>query len=739
MEPGGGNRDTQINFNRDTGMHKSSGAYMLRLRKAAWILYAGILTVMTAGLLLLFVTHNLSHAGLYPLWFGGFIAIVIIAAVYHRTSGRLLLGLQQKIFEESQSTEAARLYQEQYRSTVDAMIDKIHVIDREHTIILINRSFLAWAPSFGLSSEREDYLGRSLFDIFPFLPVSVMAEYQSVFETGSAISTSESFSFGGKTVFTETSKIPVIEHGRVVRIVTAIRDITDAKRAVEEHARVSERFRNIVERSPFPIAILNAKNRIEYLNPKFNTLFGYSIEDIHDDVTFFQAAYPDIPVRQVEYDMWLAAAGAGEKRLPGPHRTSITCRDGSEKNVIVMLVRMEDGQKFVIFEDYTERNNLESQLLHSQKMEAIGRLAGGIAHDFNNILTSIMGYTSILMNSCRESDREHRELGQIMKSSEMAASLTRQLLAFSRKQVLKPSVIDLNALVDGIRMILQRIIGEDIELVTEMSENTPPVIADPAQIEQVLMNLAVNAYDSMSAGGVLTIRTGRITAREKTGAREFATITVSDTGKGIDRTIIDKIFEPFFSTKDPSKGTGLGLSVVYGIVTQHGGFISVTSDPGSGSMFTVKLPAHFTPHADTAQEKRDPASFMGNGETILFVEDEEGVRVSVARILEKYGYRVITATNAGEALTLFETNRSRIVLVFSDVVMPGISGTELAEILASKDPTLPILLGSGYTDEKSQWAFIQERGYHFIQKPYKFDHILATVAGLIRNSPFTEN
>lgn len=739
MAPGGGKCDTQINFNQDTGMHKSSGAYMLRLRKAAWILYAGILAIMTAGLVLLFITHNLSHAGFYPLWIGGFFAIVITAAVYHRTSGRLLLGLQQRIFEESQSTEAARLYQEQYRSTVDAMIDKIHVIDRAHTIILINRSFLTWAPSFGLSSEREDYLGRSLFDIFPFLPVSVMAEYQSVFETGRAISTSESFSLGGKTVFTETSKIPVIEHGRVVRIVTAIRDMTEAKRAVEEHARVSERFRNIVERSPFPIAILNTKNRIEYLNPKFNTLFGYSIEDIHDDVTFFQAAYPDIPVRQIEYDMWLGAAGEGENRLPGPHRTSITCKDGSEKNVIVMLVRMEDGQKFVIFEDYTERNNLESQLLHSQKMEAIGRLAGGIAHDFNNILTSIMGYTSILMNSCHESDREHGELGQIMKSSEMAASLTRQLLAFSRKQVLKPSVIELNALVDGIRMILQRIIGEDIELVTEMSENTPPVIADPAQIEQVLMNLAVNAYDSMSTGGVLTIRTGRITAREKTGAREFATITVSDTGKGMDRSIIDKIFEPFFSTKDPSKGTGLGLSVVYGIVTQHGGFITVASDPGSGSTFTVKLPAHFTPHADTAQEKRDPASFTGNGETILFVEDEEGVRVSVSRILEKYGYRVITATNAGEALALFETNRSRIVLVFSDVVMPGISGTELAEILASKDPTLPILLGSGYTDEKSQWAFIQERGYHFIQKPYKFDHILSTVAGIIRNSPLTEN
>ncbi len=392
-----------------------------------------------------------------------------------------------------------------------------------------------------------------------------------------------------------------------------------------------------------------------------------------------------------------------------------------------------------VIQDVTGHKRLEEQLRHSQKMEAVGRLAGGIAHDFNNILTSIMGYTGILMASHHLSERQHNELRQIMKAAEMAASLTHQLLAFSRKQMLQPRVLDLNHLTDAVRKMLYRIIGEDIELVIQSSPEPACIRADFAQIEQVLMNLAVNAYDSMPGGGKLLISTGRLTIDGEMSAMiadahpgKFVTLSVSDTGKGIDPNVINQIFEPFFTTKEPGKGTGLGLSVVYGIVKQHGGFISVESAPDRGATFTVYLPEFSESDADRGANTKPAQPIRGAGENILLVEDEEGVRTSVTRILQKNGYRVLTASNAREACALFDEHGSSIDLVFSDVVMPGASGIELVDILVSRKPDVRVLLGSGYTDEKSQWPLIREKGYRFLHKPYKFDHLLETISAILR-------
>ncbi len=392
-----------------------------------------------------------------------------------------------------------------------------------------------------------------------------------------------------------------------------------------------------------------------------------------------------------------------------------------------------------VIQDVTEHKRLEEQLRHSQKMEAVGRLAGGIAHDFNNILTSIMGYTGILMASHQLPESQHNELRQIMKAAEMAASLTHQLLAFSRKQMLQPKVLDLNHLIDSVRAMLHRIIGEDIEIVIAPAPEAVFILADFAQIEQVLMNLAVNAYDSMPGGGRLVISTGRLVIGEEMSARiadarpgKFIALSVSDTGKGIDPKVINQIFEPFFTTKGPGKGTGLGLSVVYGIVKQHGGFISVESAPDRGATFTVYLPEFSEARTDVTMNNRQSQSIHCAGGGILLVEDEEGVRTSVTRILQKNGYRVLTAANAREACALFDEHGKTIDLVFSDVVMPGISGIELVDIFVSRKPDVCVLLGSGYTDEKSQWPLIHEKGYRFLHKPYKFDHLLETISSLLR-------
>ena len=386
-----------------------------------------------------------------------------------------------------------------------------------------------------------------------------------------------------------------------------------------------------------------------------------------------------------------------------------------------------------------ELKSTQTQLLQAQKMEAIGRLAGGVAHDFNNLLTAISGYAELLLSRGRLDESVRSDVEQIRKAAEQAAALTRQLLAFSRRQPLQSQVIDLNRVVAEMDALLRRLIGEDIDLVTILDDEEVFLKADAGQIEQVIINLVVNARDAMPEGGRLIVKTKNVVLDEDACASipdarpgRFARLSIEDSGAGMPKEIVDQIFEPFFSTKEPGRGTGLGLAVVYGIVRQHGGWINVYSEPGHGTVFKIYLPAveREATEAEEECEARGKES-AGVGQRILLVEDEEAVRDFAKRALSENGYVVVCASDADEAIGIFERERGDFELVFSDVVLPDKTGIQLADELLSRKPDLRVLLSSGYTDHKSQWPIVEERGYRFIQKPYSLPDLLGTVREMV--------
>jgi nitrogen-specific signal transduction histidine kinase/CheY-like chemotaxis protein len=389
-----------------------------------------------------------------------------------------------------------------------------------------------------------------------------------------------------------------------------------------------------------------------------------------------------------------------------------------------MRVTLRDSQQ--------EEKRLEERLRQAHKMEAVGRLAGGVAHDFNNVLSVILSYSDILLGQLQPGDRMHDEIDEIRKAGARAGDLTRQLLLFSRQQVLEPKVLDLNEVLTGMEKMLRRLIGEDVELVSTPSASIGRVRADPGSIEQVIMNLVVNARDAMPIGGKLTIETGNATldeayAREHLGVKPgpHVLLAVSDTGTGMDKATQARIFEPFFTTKERGKGTGLGLSTVFGIIQRSGGSVWVYSEPGKGTSFKVYLPCVET-QVDHSRPIIAPRTLHGS-ETILLVEDDEQVRAVARSILKRKGYRVIEAQNAGEALLSCETHVGAIDLLLSDVVMPQMSGPELARRVAGVRPEIKILCMSGYTDDAVVRHGALDAGIAFIQKPFTPDTLARKV------------
>ncbi len=382
----------------------------------------------------------------------------------------------------------------------------------------------------------------------------------------------------------------------------------------------------------------------------------------------------------------------------------------------------------------------EEKLRQAQKLESIGRLAGGVAHDFNNLLTAILGYTDLLIAIVDETYLP--ELEEIRKAAERAAELTRQLLAFSRKQVLQPKVLDLNQIILNVEKLLRRLIGEDIDLQTKISLNLGKVMADPAQFEQIIINLAVNARDAMPQGGKITIETANVTIDAALVARqpqlsmgEYVRVSVRDNGEGIDPTILPLIFEPFFTTKDPGKGTGLGLSTVYGIVQQSGGAISVESQVGLGTVFHIYLPFLSQTQLEPSPLLPDQSKNLRGSETILLVEDEEAVMSLTRRVLEESGYTLLTARSGLEALQVAEKAGGKIDLVVSDVVMPQMNGPKLAAELRNRYPGLRILFMSGYTDTFFENKESFTRNTAFIQKPFVPGTLRQRIRQLLDASP----
>jgi PAS domain S-box-containing protein len=492
-----------------------------------------------------------------------------------------------------------------------------------------------------------------------------------------------------------------------------------AARALRES---EERHRGLVEASIQGIYI-HRDFVIRYANPALAAIFGY---DGPDELVGREVWMLIAPHERERMEAYGRARLRGET-VPPRYEFQGVRKDGSLIWLETLAsVTTWEGAPAVLatFVDITERRRLEEQLLQSQKMEAVGRLAGGVAHDFNNLLTVIGGRSSLLLRRLGPEDPLRRDLELIHRTVERAAQLTQQLLAFSRKQVLQPKVLDLNAVVAAMEGMLRRLIGEHIELVTQPAAGLWPVKADPNQLEQVILNLALNARDAMPAGGRLTVTTANVSigapgpaGSDEVAPGDYAVLTVADTGTGMEPEVLARVFEPFFTTKEVGKGTGLGLSTVYGIIKQSGGHVAAASRRGQGSVFTIYLPR-------AGERPADAAAPAGGGEgpqgweTILIVEDEPEVRELAREILEMGGYTVLEGTDAASAERFCREHAGPIHLLLTDVVMPQVSGRELARRLGALRPALRVLYMSGYTDDAIVHHGVLDPSTAFLPKPF---------------------
>ncbi len=465
-------------------------------------------------------------------------------------------------------------------------------------------------------------------------------------------------------------------------------------------------------------------------------LYGYATDELQG-----------MPLRELQpvedVDRFLAQRRDTQKNAPEVwrHRT----KSGLAIDVEIAVHDIEyDGRtlQLAVIMDVTGRRELEEQLRQAQKMEAVGMLAGGVAHDFNNLLTIISGYSQLILNNLQEGDANRHSAEQILKAGDRAAALTNQLLAFSRRQVLQPKVIDLNRLVNGMSAMLRRLISEDIDLRLALHGTLGSVNADPGQIEQVLMNLVVNGRDAMPSGGALTIETANVTLDDHYAARHIAVkpgpyvmLAVSDTGSGMDEATRKRLFEPFFTTKAPGKGTGLGLSTVFGIVKQSGGSVEVYSEEGRGSSVKIYLP-RFDRVAVEEREVRAKRAPKGS-ETILLVEDDEMVRTLVRETLEGEGYKILDSADPIAAQRISENFRGKIQLLITDVVMPKFNGKELARGLVEKRPEMKVLYMSGYTDSAIVNSGILHKEVSFLQKPFTPTNLLTKVREVLETDSKT--
>ncbi len=554
----------------------------------------------------------------------------------------------------------------------------------------------------------------------------------------------------GTSIPIEYMSAPMIEKGDVIGAVVTFRDLTERKRELqeiedklchleylwtnlkqaEEAQRASEkRYLAFFNDSRDAIYITSADGKCLEINRSALDLLGYPKAEL------CRMAIKDLFINPDEYDKFKQIID--QNGSVKDFEIKLLRKDGKEIDCLITSTLQTDEDGTVsgyhgIIHDISERKKLEEQLLQSQKMEAVGRLAGGVAHDFNNILTAIIGYGNLLKTDIKEDDPLNNYVTQILNSSERAANLTRALLTFSRKQIISPKPVNINEIIRGIGRLLSRLIGEDIELSTPLTDKELTVMADATQIEQVLMNLATNARDAMPGGGTLVISTNMVTfddefvrAHGYGRIGDFALISVEDTGCGIDEKIKERIFEPFFTTKEIGKGTGLGLSMVYGIIKQHEGYINVYSDPDKGTTFKIYLPLIKSRFKEPGQV--DAGLVTGGTETVLIAEDDAQVRGLTKKILEKAGYQVIEAADGEEAVSMYFGNHNNIQLLILDVIMPRKNGKECYDEIKKSAPDIKAIFTSGYTSDIIHKKGLVEEGIDLILKPVSPNQLLRKV------------
>jgi PAS domain S-box-containing protein len=515
-----------------------------------------------------------------------------------------------------------------------------------------------------------------------------------------------------------------------------------AQKELHERSKAEDSLRKLslaVEQSPVSIVITDLQGTIEYANPHFTRLTGYEpYELLGHNPRILKSGFTS----QAEYRvMWETIQAGGEWRGEFQNRK----KNGELYWELALIAPIRDSNNIIthfiaVKEDINDRKKLENELLHSQKMEAIGQLAGGIAHDFNNILTAIIGYASILQLKIPAESAFKSNIDQILATAERGASLTQGLLAFSRKQASSPSRIDMNEIIRRVEKLLLRLIGEDIQLTTQLSHDPLPVMVDSMQIEQVLMNLATNVRDAMPNGGSITIKTrlaeleSQFVAVHGFGATgRYARLTVSDTGHGMDAETVRRIFEPFYTTKETGKGTGLGLSIVYGIIKKHNGYILCHSKPGKGTDFDVYLPLTDDPEQQVPKDLATMPIVTGS-EVILLAEDDETTRSLYKKLLEEFGYIVIEAEDGLQALEKYRKHQDAINLVILDAIMPGMKGMEVYHEIRALTPDERVLFCSGYNADVLEEQGTLDRNLHFIAKPFVPKELLMKIREVLKNA-----
>jgi PAS domain S-box-containing protein len=618
---------------------------------------------------------------------------------------------------------------ELYRVLVENSHDMIAVLDPMGRFVFASPSY-------------EQALGYGPEELVDVSPISLVhsadvqrasdALRQVVTSQGAAVVELRMRHKRGNWVFVEGTTTSVLdENGQLQSILMSFRDISERRIAEEELREAEARYRLLVEQLPL-ITYINVpgeSGRWVYLSPQLEEILGFKPGEWTSDFqNYVQAIHPDDRDRVTAERTASGGKGrigleyrlvAKDGRIVWMRDEAVVVRDLSGKPLYVQGYLLDISAER---DAEAERRHLEAQLLHSQKMEAIGRLAGGIAHDFNNLLTAITGYSELIASELDPDSSLGRDVEEIKRAAEQAGAMTQQLLAFSRRQVLQPSLLNPNEVIGHMEKLLKRLIGEDIELVTKLDSDIATIRSDRSQIEQVIMNLVVNARDAMPSGGRITVETANenIDAAKATGLGfepgEYVVATISDNGSGMDEETMSHIFEPFFTTKGPGEGTGLGLATVHGIVEQSNGAIEVSSTIGGGSVFRVYLPVA-DEDADTARTAAPLGETRGT-ETLLLAEDEDTVRQLVARVLRDLGYEVFEKPSGEEALSFSAEFDRPIDLLVTDVVMPGMTGRELAELLTVSRPSTRVLFMSGYTDEAIVHHGVPVGEAEFIGKPF---------------------
>jgi two-component system cell cycle sensor histidine kinase/response regulator CckA len=635
------------------------------------------------------------------------------------------------------ATRSLRESEERYRELFENANDIIYTHDLAGNFTSINK-----AAQQATGYTLDEALKTNIFSVLAPESVDVVRQMMSRrgTEGGQTQYELEIVRKDGRRVPLEVSTRIIFRGGKPVGVQGIARNITERKRGEETLRESEERFRVLSEQSPLGMALIDHQGRYGYVNPAFVAIFGYTLEEVPTGADWFRAAFPDPDVRREAIRKWKedrARSGVGEAR---PRTFDVTCKDGARKSILFRSVSLSRGRQFVIYEDVTRQRELQAQLQQAMKMEAVGRLAGGIAHDFNNLLTVIIGNVSLALVKLAPSDPAGGLLAEVSKAAERAALLTQQLLAFSRKQIIEPKVLNLNDLIADLNAMLVRLIREDIKIEILPGKDLGAVKIDPGQFQQVLINLVVNARDAMPGGGKIIIETANRELDDDycymhpyVEPGRFVMVAVSDTGHGMGEEVTAHIFEPFFTTKPKGKGTGLGLATTHGVVKQSGGSIEVYSEVGIGTTFKIYLPRVEEKVSKPARDDQ-PRELLGGTETVLLVEDEEIVRDLCVRILCDSGYRVFQAGNGDEAIALATGFEERIDLLLTDVVMPGMSGPELATQLVLHHPETKVLFTSGYTENAITRHGALKEGVNFINKPYTPSSLAKKVREVLDNA-----